>query len=169
MAPTSMVVLRVRAPADRSGVDIVDIVDTAPVLPLVADAVALPPPVTLTAVASPLRPDRPLAPAPPRRQAGSLTRPKAATALVGPSRLTEMATAQKHGDATAVDVDDRRPDHGLHVAGDESFAPHPLRAVSLGGGAGGATGRPHHPSGTGEESFGTVTSGTVAAGTMTRC
>ncbi len=93
-----MTVLRVRAPADRSGVDIVDIVDTAPVLPLVADAVALPPPVMLTAVASPLRPDLPLAPEP-TSEAGSLSRPKAATALVGPSRLTEMATAQMHGDA----------------------------------------------------------------------
>ncbi len=98
MAPTSITVLRVRDPADRDGVDIVDIVDTAPVLPLVADAVALPPPVMLTAVASPLRPDRP--PAPERRsEAGALSRPKAATALVGPSRLTEMDRAQTQGDA----------------------------------------------------------------------
>ena len=93
IAPMSIVVERERAPLAR---DIVDgpVAATAPVLPLVAVALALPPPVTLTAVASPLRPDLPPT-AWGASAAGSRTRPRPATAVVGPSRLTEMDTAQK--------------------------------------------------------------------------
>jgi hypothetical protein len=64
--------------------------ETEPVSPLVAVAEALPPPVTLNAVASPLRPE-PV----PTPFAAVLTFPSAATALVGPPRLTEIDTAQK--------------------------------------------------------------------------
>ena len=118
MLPTSMVVARVRTPLAGNSVED-PVADTAPVLPVVADDVALPPPVTLTAVASPLRPDREPEPSTAAPAAEPLTRPRAATAFVGPSRLTETASAQKQDSGRPLRSTTDACSTDSHVRGDD--------------------------------------------------